>query len=489
MNINMKTISTCTIEISFCLCVARSKVRRALESLILRPTSALRFGRAARKCKANRSGRTILALSTWAWLATILIASDQIPGGPQKRPIIIRNAIVHTVSGETIQNGCVLFKDGKITEIGINLSFPGDAEVVDGKSQHVYPGLMDSYSSIGLVEIDSIRASMDATEIGSLNPNVRAAVAFNPDSEAIPVARANGVLTAVTVPNGGLISGRAAVMVLDGWTWEGMTLLPDAAMAASWPRFSASTRGRRGSGGDADAAAATESDRLGPFHQLIREVKAYGLARSQAPDVQPIDLRLNAMLPVVNGKMPMLVQANSTKQIQTAIAFAKQYNLKLILLGGADAMQCANLIKEANVPVVLSGIYRLPSRHDDAYDSAYTLPARLQEAGILFSIASDGRFGASGLRNLPYHAATAAAFGLTEDQAVRSITLSPAEIFGVSDRIGSLAVGKDATLIVTDGNILETPTQVVRAYIQGRMVDLSSKHTQLNEKYKAKYNQ
>lgn len=423
---------------------------------------------------------------TSGFLTSGLIASDQIPGTPQKRPIIIRNATIHTVSGETIQNGCVLFKDGKIIEIGVNLSFPGDADVIEGKGQHVYPGLMESFSSIGLVEIDSIRASIDSTEIGNLNPNVRAAVAFNPDSEAIPVARANGVLTAVTAPSGGLISGRAAVMVLDGWTWEGMTLLPDAAMAATWPRFSAAPRGRR-SGGDAEATV--DTDRLGPFHDLMREVKAYSVARTKAPKEHPIDLRFESMIPVVEGKTPMLVQANSTKQIQTAIAFAKQYHLKLILMGGADAMQCVNLIKEAKVPVVVASVYRLPNRHDAAYDSAYTLPAQLQEAGIQFSIASDGRFGASGVRNLPYNAATAAAYGLTEDQAVRSITLSPAEIFGVSDRIGSLTVGKDATLIVTDGNILETPTQVVRAYIQGRLVDLTSKHTQLNEKYKAKYNQ
>jgi len=432
---------------------------------------------------------SLKASLTWALLASGLLASDQIPGAPQKRPIIIRNATVHTVSGETIQNGCVLFKDGKITEIGLNLSFPGDTDVIEGKGQHVYPGLMESYSSIGLVEIDSIRASIDSTEIGGLNPNVRAAVAFNPDSEAIPVARANGVLVAVTAPSGGIISGRAAVMVLDGWTWEGMTLLPDAAMAATWPRFAASPRGRRGGGGGDAEPPASDSDRLGPMHELIREVKAYSVARTKAPKEHPIDLRFQSMIPVVEGKTPMLVQANSTKQIQTAIAFAKQYNLKLILMGGADAMQCVNLIKEAKVPVVVASVYRLPNRHDAAYDSAYTLPAQLQEAGIQFSIASDGRFGASGVRNLPYNAATAVGFGLTEDQAIRSITLSPAEIFGVADRIGSLTVGKDATLIVTDGNILETPTHVVKAYIQGRLVDLTSKHTQLNEKYKAKYNQ
>jgi imidazolonepropionase-like amidohydrolase len=428
-------------------------------------------------------------LMTSSLLSSGLTASDQIPGAPQKRPIIIRNATVHTVSGDTIQNGCVLFKDGKITEVGVNLSFPGDTDVIEGKGQHVYPGLMESYSSIGLVEIDSIRASIDSTEIGNLNPNVRAAVAFNPDSEAIPVARANGVLAAVAAPSGGLISGRAAVMVLDGWTWEGMTLLPDAAMAASWPRFAAAPRGRRGGGGGEAEASAGDNDRLGPLHELMREVKAYSVARVNAPKEHAIDLRLESMIPVIEGKTPLLVQANTTKQIQTAIAFAKQYNLKLILMGAADAMQCANLIKEAKVPVVVASVYRLPNRHDAAYDSAYTLPAQLQEAGIQFSIASDGRFGASGVRNLPYNAATAAAYGLTEDQAVRSITLSPAEIFGVADRIGSLTVGKDASLIITDGNILETPTQVVKAYIQGRLVDLTSKHTQLNEKYKAKYNQ
>ena len=427
------------------------------------------------------------ALAMWALIAPCLLASDQIPGAPQKRPIIIRNATVHTVSGETIQTGCVLFKEGKITEVGVNLSFPGDTEAIDGKGKHVYPGLMESYSSIGLVEIDSIRASVDTTEIGSLNPNVRAAVAFNPDSEAIPVARANGVLTAVTAPNGGLISGRAAVMCLDGWTWEGMSLLPDAAMAATWPRFAAAPRGRRG--GDAEAAPATDNDRLGPLHVLMREVKAYAVSREKTPKDQPVDLRLDSMVSVLEGKMPMLVQANTTKQIQTAIAFSMQYNLKLILMGGADAMQCENLIKEAKVPIVVSSVYRLPIRRDAAYDAAYTLPAQLQEAGILFSIASDGRFGASNLRNLPYHAATAVAFGLTEEQAIRSITLSPAEIFGVSDRIGSLTAGKDATLILTDGDILETPTQVIKAFIQGRAVDLSSKHTQLNEKYKAKYQQ
>jgi imidazolonepropionase-like amidohydrolase len=419
-----------------------------------------------------------------------LIASDQIPGGPQKRPIVIRNATIHTVSGETIENGSVLFQNGKIIDIGANISFPGDAETIEAKDQHVYPGLIDAYSSIGLIEIDSIRASIDNVETGNLNPNVRAAVAFNPDSEAIPVARANGVLTAVIAPTGGLVSGRSAVMMLDGWTWEGMTLKGDAAMSMSWPR-SSRPRFRRGGGGGGGEGGdgAAEADALGPLHELIRETKAYALARRVAPDEQPIDLRLESMVQVVEGKMPIMAQANSLKQIQTAIAFAKQYDLKLILLGASDALQCANLIKEANIPVVVSSVYRLPTRHDAAYDEAYSFPAKLHEAGITFCIAGDGRFGASTVRNLPYHAASASAFGLPEPQALRAITLSAAEIFGVADQIGSISVGKDATLIVTDGNILETPTQVLKAYIQGRQVDLSSKHTQLHEKYEAKYKQ
>lgn len=416
-----------------------------------------------------------------------LLASDQIPGGPQKRPIIIRNATIHTVSGDTMENGSVLFQNGKITEIGVNIAFPGDAEVVDAKGQHVYPGLIDSYSSVGLIEIDSIRASIDTSETGNLNPNVRAAVAFNPDSEAIPVARANGILSAVIAPSGGLVSGRSALMMLDGWTWEGMTIKADTAMVVSWPR-SARPRFGRGRGGEGGEGA-EEGDRMAPLHELVREVKAYAQARKAAPQEQAIDLRLDSMVPVIEGKMPVLAQANSLKQIQTAIAFAKQYNLKLILQGGSDALQCANLIKEANVPIIIPSVYRLPNRHDAAYDEAYALPSRLQEAGIKYSIAGDGRFGASTVRNLPYHAASAVAFGLTEDQALRAITLSPAEIFGVADQMGSITVGKDATLFVADGNILETPTQVVKAYVQGRQVDLSSKHTQLYEKYKAKYKQ
>ncbi len=415
------------------------------------------------------------------------LGSDQIPGAPQKAPILIRNAIVHTVSKETLPKACLLIKEGKIAEIAADIAQAEGYEVIDAEGMHLYPGLIDSYSNLGLVEIDSIRASIDTTETGTINPNVRAAVAVNPDSEAIPVARANGILTALVAPTGGLVAGRASVMNLDGWTWEDMTIQADSAMIVAWPNWS--TRARRGRGGpgagEGDTAA---SDRLAPLHAMIRETKAYAAAKQADPNLET-DLRLEAMLPVVDGKMPIMVSANSIKQIQTAVAFSKLHALKLIVFGGADAVHCADLLREAKVPVVVASVYRLPTRRDAGYDSAYALPAQLKAAGIPFCIASEGRFGASGLRNLPYNAATAIGFGLNADEALRAITLSPAEILGIADRVGSLDIGKDANIVLCDGDILDVPTHVQRAWIAGKAVDLTSKHTDLYDKYKTKYEQ
>jgi imidazolonepropionase-like amidohydrolase len=198
-------------------------------------------------------------------------------------------------------------------------------------------------------------------------------------------------------------------------------------------------------------------------------------------------MRLEALIPVVEAKTPVMIVANSAKQIQTAVAFCQQHGLKMILFGGADSIHCSELLKQANIPVVISAVYRLPTRRDAAYDSMYALPAQLQEQGIPFSIASDGRFGASGVRNLPYHAAVACGFGLDPEAALRSITLSPAEIYGVADRVGSLQSGKDASIFIANGDILETATQVELAWVQGRKVDLGSRHTDLYQKYKTKY--
>jgi imidazolonepropionase-like amidohydrolase len=418
----------------------------------------------------------------------ISLGSDQIPGARQTKPILIQNAVLHTVSNGTLVNHCILLKDGKIAQIDPVIAPQEDFEVIDAQGKHVYPGLFDSLSYLGLVEVDSINASVDNAEVGSLNPNVRATTAFNPDSEAIPVARANGVLFSLVSPTGGLVSGRAAVMQLDGWTWEEMTVRADTAMTIQWPRFGGAQGRGRGPRGqrDAESGESENSDRLGPLHDIIRETRAY--TKAKAADAKTnIDLRLEAMIPIVEGKTPVMIVANTIKQIQTAVAFCQLHGLKMILYGGADAAHCAQILKEADIPVILSAVYRLPTRRDAGYDSMYALPATLQSEGIRFSISSEGRFGASGVRNLPYNAAAACGFGLDPEVALRSITLSPAEIFGVADRLGSLQIGKDASILISDGDILETATSVQHAWIQGRKVDLSSKHTDLYDKYKTKY--
>ncbi len=342
-------------------------------------------------------------------------------------------------------------------------------------------------SNIGLTEIDSVRATIDSRETGNINPNVRAAAAFNPDSELIPVARANGILLATSAPDGGLIAGRSALMMLDGWTWEDMTLKPDVGMHVTWPRAAGlGGGGREGGPGGFGRGEGAGNDELKQLSELLDQAERYRDAQQSAQPPK-FDARLAALVPVIEGKMPFIVSANRAAQIRSAVAYAKDRQLKLVIYGGYDAMDCVELLRAEKVPIIVAGVYRLPTRRDLPYDDSYTLPARLHAAGISFCIATAGRFGGSTLRNLPYHAATAAAYGLDPAVAVRSITLSTAEILGAADRVGALAPGLDATLFIADGDILETPTQVTHAFIQGRAVDLNSRHTQLYKKYSAKY--
>jgi imidazolonepropionase-like amidohydrolase len=233
--------------------------------------------------------------------------------------------------------------------------------------------------------------------------------------------------------------------------------------------------------------AAPATDPFQDLHDLFQTARHYAHQRAARREEQPVDLRLEALGQVINGQIPILAAADSLAQIESAVAFATRENLRLIILGGYDAAECADLLVRHNVPVVLTSVHRVPRYRGEAYDAAYTLPARLQAAGVRFCISGSGRSETWNSRNLPYHAATAVAFGLDIEQAIRAITLSPAEIFGVADRVGSLEPGKDATLIVTNGNPLEIPTQTEMAFIQGRRLDLSSKHTRLRDKYLQKY--
>jgi imidazolonepropionase-like amidohydrolase len=419
-------------------------------------------------------------------LAPLVVwANPQVPGAPQKQPVALINVTIHPVSGPVIEKATIVFDGGKITALGKDATPPAGAEVINLEGKHVYPGLFEPWNDVGLVEINSIRATIDGQEIGQLNPNVRAVVAVNPDSEIIPVTRSNGVLLTLAAPHGGLMSGRSGVIQLDGWTWEDMTLKSDVALHIAWPQ--AAGGGRRGRGGGEEAAAPPERG-IEALRQALADARAYGAARKADPGFAR-DARWESLQDVLEGKLPVVAQADDMRQINAAVAFAEREKLKLIIAGGYDAPRCAELLKKHDIPVIVGGTYRLPRRRSDGYDSAYAVPAELNKAGIRFCISSRGRFGANQVRNLPYHAAAAVGFGLPADEALKAITLYPAQILGVADRVGSLDNGKDATLFVSDGDPLETPTQITHAWIRGRKVDLNDRHKTLYHKYEEKYKQ
>lgn len=408
----------------------------------------------------------------------------EIPGEKSRRPLAIVGGTVHTVSGKTLTDATIVIRKGRIAAVGADVAIPKKAERIDATGKHVYPGLFSAHSNIGLVEINSVRATLDEDEAGSINPNVKAWVSVNPDSEMIPTTRSNGVLLALTAPSGGLISGQSAVLQLDGWTYEDLTLEPAVGMHLVWPAMAPVIDWETEK--SAKEQVATRDKALTSLRKAFDDARAYRTAQaSDRPG--PQDARWEAMLPLLEGEQPLIVAADDLQQIQAAVAFAVEHELRLVINGGYDAPLCAELLVKHDVPVIVSDVYRLPRRRAEPYDTPFTVPKRLHEAGVRFCIAGGGRFGASMLRNLPYHAAMAAAFGLPEKEALRSITLSPAEILGVADRVGSLEEGKDATLIITDGDPLETATVVEAAFVQGRPVDLDDRHKRLYRKYAEKY--
>jgi imidazolonepropionase-like amidohydrolase len=410
----------------------------------------------------------------------------QIPAPPQTQPIALVGATVHPVSAAIIPNATVVFESGKITALGENVTIPAGAKRIEAGGKHVYPALIAANTTLGLVEIGSVRATLDFRETGQINPSVRAEVAVNPDGEMIPVTRANGVALALSVPQGGLISGTSALLMLEGWTWEQMTLKAPVGMHVEWPDMTMR------SGPRVTQSEEEQRKQISENLQLIKDAfaaaRAYRTAKAAEAKMGNMrhesDSRWEAMIPVLEGKIPVFVAANEVKQIQAAVQWAEDENVRLVIVGGKDSWRVASLLSEKNVPVIYGPIHDLPQRPWEAYDTPFSAPKKLLEAGVKFCLAN---FDNSNVRNLPYEAATTAAYGLPHEDALKSITLYAAEILGVSDRVGSLEVGKDATLIVTTGDPLEITTQVEREFIQGREIDLGNKHKALYEKYSEKY--
>ncbi len=437
--------------------------------------------------------RTILALALCAALPAWAADTAATAAAPNKpvaakpaldKPVVLSGADFYTVSHGVVANGELLIRDGKIAALGAHVDAPAEAQRIELKGKRVYPGYIAANSTLGLSEVEAVRATNDFAEVGAVNTDVRAEVAVNADSELIPVTRANGVLTALAVPQTareGLFAGQSALMRLDGWTWEDMTLKAPVGVHLVWPASRTAPWLPEDARSKAEESAKKRRTEL---DQAIAGARAYAVAK-HANQVTTPDLRWEALLPVLDGKEPLFVHADKAEAIREALAFAAHEKLRIVLVGGSDAWRFAQTLKAQDVPVILGSSHNLPARRWESYDAVYAAAGKLAQAGVKLAVANDA--GPSFDRNLPYQAASYAAYGLGEEAALRAITLGPAEILGVADRLGSLDVGKDATLFVADGDALEDRTAVERAWIQGHEVDMSTKHTRLYDKYQKKY--
>jgi imidazolonepropionase-like amidohydrolase len=410
---------------------------------------------------------------------------------PPRGIFAIRNARIVTVSGPDIENGTVVIRDGKIEAVGANVSVPAGAQTIDGRGLSVYPGMIDAGTNMGLVEVpQGANGTVDLSEVGDLNPNAKAIIAVNPHSAHIGVTRVEGITNTLTAPTGGLISGQAALINLLGTAPKEMAVVPQAALVINYPRIGG---GGGGFGGGfqqpanlADTLTANERQ-VEQIRKMLRDAEAYGRAQDAYAKDKSLprpdrNVVLEPLVPYVRGEQSVIFRADREAEIRGAIKFAEEMKLKPIILGGNDAWKVASLLKEKNIPVILTGIFSLPSREDDAYDALYENPAKLQQAGVRFCI-STGDAGPE-VRNLAQYAGMAAAYGLSKADAVKSVTLYPAQILNVADRLGSIEVGKMANLVVTDGDLLEIRTHIKYLLIDGRPVVLSSRHTELNDAFK-----
>ncbi len=407
--------------------------------------------------------------------------------------ILLRGATVHPVSGPEIADGSVLVRDGKIAEVGARIAVPKGARVIELKGLHIYPGMIDSATEIGLTEIEAVREMSDISEIGLFKPQLRAATAVNPASEHIPVTRANGITTVITSPGGGIVAGQSVLMHLSGWTMEDMAVRAPAAMRLEFPRIRMPNRFGASEAPETPGRPSAYAEAKKRYEQQLRELndfmesaRRYRQAKAAAGADFETDLKLEAMLPVLDGKLPMLIRADKEKNIKEAIAFADKQKVRMILEHGEEAWKVAAELKAHNIPVVLPPTFRLPEEEDDSYDKPFSIPGELSKAGVKFAFASFGPGSEDNPRNLPYEAAAAVGFGLPYDEALKAVTLYAAQIWGAGDELGSIEKGKWADLIVTDGDPLETRTQIKQMFIKGASVDLDNKHHRLYEKYLAR---
>ena len=407
--------------------------------------------------------------------------------------IAITHAKIFTLAGSPIENGTLVIRDGKIAAVGANVEVPAGAQVIEAKGLQIYPGLFDPITQMGMSEISAVNATVDTTETGAYNPDVVAATAVFPSSEHIPVTRASGITEVLAVPDSGgfdtrgssgVIGGQASAISLAGWTINDMLIKRSVAMVISWPNietrsfdfttFSIKNKPFTEAKQDYDKQVNELTDYLDRARHYAQAMGHGGPADYQR------DLKLEAMAPVIRGQLPVLVFADRARDIRNAVEFCDKQKLKMILAGGAEAYKVKDLLRSKGIPVILRPTLSLPIDEDDAYDRLLSQPAELSAAGVKFAL---GSFDNSFARRLGQQAANAVAYGLPYDEALKAVTLYPAEIFVVADQVGTLETGKLANIIVTNGDPLEITTDVKFLFIKGQQTSMDNRHQRLYEKY------
>lgn len=412
------------------------------------------------------------------WLTATALIAVTIPATSAAQSLVIRGTTVHTLAGGAIPGGMVVVEDGRITEVGTDLTVPAGADVLDAPGLHLYPGFFDALTQLGLTEIGAVDVTNDTGELGEFNPQLLGYTAVHAPSEHIPIARANGITHAVTAPDAraASVGGQASVIHLNGWTVEDMLVSPSVGFIFDWPTIAA--------GGQRNFTEAKEEydGHLQRLERWLEDARRYDTA-VQAGQAVARNLKLEAFSKLTRRELPLLINVNQERYIRDAIAFAETEDIRAVILGGRQAWKLRDDLAAQGIPVILGQTQALPSGPDESYDEQYAAPALLYEAGVLFAFAT---FSSSDSRTLPFQAGNAVPYGLPHEEALKAVTLRAAEIYGLADQFGTIEAGKVANLILTDGDPLEYTTEIRHLVIEGQQVDLANRHLNLYDTYRAR---
>jgi imidazolonepropionase-like amidohydrolase len=428
----------------------------------------------------------LLSLAAVFCLAITGFAQNPAPAKPQTRPIVLTGATIHLGNGQVIENGVITFDKGIITQVGASGSAPTDnAEVIDVKGKHIFPGIISMNTTVGIQEIASVRATLDYSEVGEINPHVRALVAYNTDSEVIPTLRNTGILLSQAVPQGGIISGASSVFYTDGWNWEDAVLKKDDGLWINWPAYLSTSFNYE----DFSVSLKKNEKRqetIDKFRTTFAEAKGYAATSKPAS----VNIRLEAMRDIFNGAANLYIRADYAKDIIESVKFAQEFGIKkIVIVGGDQSNKITGFLKENNIPVVLNQSHRLPNAIDEDVYLPYELPGILYKAGVKVAISYSDEWWRT--RNLAFLAGTSSGFSdIKPEEALQLITKNAAEIMGIDKYVGTLEKGKQASLIVTGGDLLDMRgNSVSMVFIKGGKVNLDNKQKRLYDKYKEKYGQ